>query len=212
MTIRTETSADYAAVEALTREAFWNVHVPGCDEHYLVHIMRAATEFLPALALVAEENGQIVGNIMYSRAAVVSDDGTRHAILTFGPLSVLPACQRRGIGKALMAESFRRAETLGFPAVAIYGDPENYKTSGFVCCKQFGIHCGDGTFPVALLVRELKPRTLDGISGGVQIPSFYELDAAAATAFDAQFPPKERRENTPSQLRFQSLVGALAEE
>ena len=212
MTIRLENPADHRAVELLTREAFWNVYVAGCDEHYLVHIMRSATEFLPALALVAEEDGQIVGNIMYSRAAVVRDDGTRHEILTFGPLSVLPACQRRGIGKALMAESFRRAEALGYTAVAIYGDPENYETSGFACCKQFGIHRGDGKFPVALLVRELKPCALDGISGGLQIPSFYELNPAAATAFDAQFPPKERLENTSSQLRFQSLVGALAEE
>jgi Predicted acetyltransferase len=119
MTIRTETPADYAAVELLTREAFWNVHVPGCDEHYLVRIMRSAPEFLPALALVAERDGQIVGNIMYSKSAVVGDDGRRTETLTFGPLSVLPAYQRQGIGKALMAESFRIAEALGYPAVLI---------------------------------------------------------------------------------------------
>ena len=212
MTIRAEVPADYVAVEALTREAFWNNYTPGCDEHYLVHMMRFAPEFLPALALVAEEDGRIVGSIMYSKAAVVDINGTRHEILTFGPLSVLPAYQRRGIGKALMAESFRLAEAMDYIAVAIYGNPENHKTSGFACCKQFGIHRGDGRFPAALLVRELKPHALDGISGGFEIAPFYELDSAAATAFDAKFPSKERLENTPSQLQFQSLVGALAEE
>ena len=212
MTIRIETPADYTAVELLTRESFWNVHVPGCDEHYLVRIMRSAPEFLPALALVAERDGQIVGNIMYSKSAIVSDDGRRTETLTFGPLSVLPACQRQGIGKALMAESFCIAEALGYPAVLIYGDPENYKSSGFACCKHFGIHAGDGSFPVALLVRALRPNALDGISGGLQTADFYELDPAAAAAFESQFPPKERLEGLPSQLRFQSLLGAVAED
>jgi len=210
--IRAETPADYPAVEQLTREAFWNVHVPGCDEHYLVHIMRSASEFLPALALVAELEGQIVGNIMYSESAIVSDDGARHKTLTFGPLSVLPAHQRQGIGKALMAESFRLAKALDYAAVVIYGDPENYKTSGFVCCKHFGIHAGDGKFPVALLVREQIPNALSGIAGGFQEADFYEIDSASAADFEAQFPPKERLEGLPSQLRFQSLLGALAED
>ena len=35
--IRLETPADYRAVEELTREAFWNQYVPGCNEHYFVH-------------------------------------------------------------------------------------------------------------------------------------------------------------------------------
>ena len=39
-TIRRERPADYAAVEQLTREAFWNVYRPGCMEHYVVHVLR----------------------------------------------------------------------------------------------------------------------------------------------------------------------------
>ena len=35
ITIRNEMPADYAAVEALTREAFYNMYMPGCVEHYL---------------------------------------------------------------------------------------------------------------------------------------------------------------------------------
>jgi len=38
--IRLETEKDYRPVEELTREAFWNVHVPGCCEHYLIHTLR----------------------------------------------------------------------------------------------------------------------------------------------------------------------------
>jgi hypothetical protein len=61
-------------------------------------------------------------------------------------------------------------------------------------------------------VRALRPNALDGISGGLQTADFYELDPAAAAAFETQFPPKERLEGLPSQLRFQSLLGALAED
>ena len=64
--IRQERQEDYAAVEAMTREAFWNHHVPGCNEHYLAHVLRKHPDFIPQLDLVAERNGQIVGNIMLS--------------------------------------------------------------------------------------------------------------------------------------------------
>ncbi len=53
LTIRFEKKSDERKVEELTREAFWNHHVPGCDEHYLVHIMRSAPDFIPELDFVA---------------------------------------------------------------------------------------------------------------------------------------------------------------
>ena len=51
--IRRETEADYAAAEHMTREAFWNVNVPGCNEHYYLHCMRSHRDYLPALCFVA---------------------------------------------------------------------------------------------------------------------------------------------------------------
>lgn len=62
--IRLETPIDYEIVENLTREAFWNVHVPGCDEHYLAHILRDHEDFIPELDFVLEVAGKIIGNIM----------------------------------------------------------------------------------------------------------------------------------------------------
>ncbi len=38
--IRNERESDFREVENLIREAFWNLNVPGCDEHYLAHILR----------------------------------------------------------------------------------------------------------------------------------------------------------------------------
>ena len=48
--IRPETPADYHEAEALTRRAFWNLHVPGCNEHYLVHRLRRDCAFVPELS------------------------------------------------------------------------------------------------------------------------------------------------------------------
>ena len=97
--IRLKTPRDYRAVESLTREAFWNQNVPGCDEHYLVHTMRSHADFIPELAFVLEKDGEIVGNIMYTKGRLV--DGQRHErpCLTFGPISVAPAHQRKSYGR-----------------------------------------------------------------------------------------------------------------
>ena len=85
MIIRRETPADYRAVEHLTREAFWNVYRPGCTEHYVVHVLRRDTAFVPELDLVMERDGELVGHVMYMRAKIVADDGReipiRHILL-----------------------------------------------------------------------------------------------------------------------------------
>ena len=99
LTIRNERPEDYAAVEELTRRAFYNVYVPGCTEHYLVHIMRGHRDFLPELDFVAELDGRLIGNIMYTRSWLTDGDGNRREVLTFGPVSILPECQRKGYGK-----------------------------------------------------------------------------------------------------------------
>ena len=101
--IRNETENDYRVVEEVTREAFWNLYFPGCDEHYLVHKMRNHPDFLKEFDFVAEYDGKIVGNIMYTRAWLVDEPGKEMEIVSFGPISVLPAYQRKGIGSALIS-------------------------------------------------------------------------------------------------------------
>lgn len=66
LNIRNERESDYKKVEDITRKAFYNVYVPGCMEHYLVHIMRGHEDFIPELDFVIEVDGQTVGNIMYT--------------------------------------------------------------------------------------------------------------------------------------------------
>lgn len=201
MIIRNERPEDHRAVEALTKRAFWNVNVPGCDEHYIVHQMRSHPDFLPELALVAEEDGRIVGNVMYTKAWLEAADGVRKEILTFGPLSVLPECQRQGVGKALLEESFRRAVAMGYEAVVIFGNPENYFSRGFVSCKRFNIHLDGGIFPVALLAKELRVGALSGSDWTFIESDVCIVDSAEAEVFDRYFEPMEKA-HRPSQELF----------
>ena len=84
--IRNETESDYQIVEDIARKAFYNIYVPGCTEHYLVHVMRCHKDFIPELDFVIELDGQVIGNIMYTRAKLVDEAGPKKEILTFGPV------------------------------------------------------------------------------------------------------------------------------
>ena len=103
--IRRERPGDYAAVENLTREAFWNVYRPGCTEHYVLHVLRGDPAFVPELDLVMEKSGQLIGHVMYMRAAIQTDGGRELAVMTFGPISIQPDFQRQGFGKLLLEYS-----------------------------------------------------------------------------------------------------------
>jgi putative acetyltransferase len=203
--LRRETPADYRTVENLTREAFWNMNVPGCDEHYLAHVLRESPDFIPELDLVAELNGEITGNIMYARSIVRSDMGVEHAVLTFGPLSVLPQRQNLGIGGMLIRRTLELAGEMGFTSVLIYGDPEYYRRFGFQSGEHDRIRTSDGLYSPALQAIELVPGGLDGISGRFHESPAYHLDPEAAAVFEAAFPPKPKLE-TPSQRRFLELL------
>jgi predicted N-acetyltransferase YhbS len=201
-----EEPKDYRAVEEITREAFWNLHVPGCDEHLLAHNLRGCAAFVPELDFVAEAGGEIAGNIMYCRAKVAEDNGCERDVLTFGPVSVMPRLQKRGIGAALIRHSLKAAAGMGFTAVLIYGDPGYYCRFGFKPAEVFGIRTSEGRFHPALQALELAPGALCGAAGRFFEGEAYHVDPAELEAFDSTFPPKEKLV-TESQRRFAALAG-----
>ena len=201
--IRIETPNDYRAVEDLTREAFWNQNVPGCDEHYLVHTMRDHIDFISELAFVLELDGEIIGNIMYTKSKLIDKNGNVKPCLTFGPISVAPEHQRKGYGKMLIEHSFTAAAEIGYDVIVIFGNPDNYVARGFKSSRKYNVCLEGGCFPAALLVKELHDGVLDGRLWYFHESSFGEAcaDEDAVTAFDATFPPKEKHWQ-PSQEEF----------
>ena len=202
ITIRREKNEEQRTVEVLTRQAFWNVYGPGCTEHYVVHILRKHEDFIPELDLVAEAaDGRIVGNVMYTKARLIDENGNEAVILTFGPISVHPDFQRRGISRLLLEYSFEEARRLGYHAVVIFGDPDNYVSRGFKSCSRYHVCAQDGSYPAAMLVLELIPGLLDGRKWFYQESPAYTFDPAAAEQFDRQFDPL-KKEYRPSQESF----------
>ena len=92
--IRLEQPEDYQEVETMTRDAFWNKYRPGCMEHYVLHAFRDRSEFVAALDYVVEDQGQIVGHIMYVETVLELDGGGTLPILVFGPVSVRSGRER----------------------------------------------------------------------------------------------------------------------
>lgn len=191
--IRNESAADHAAVEAMTRKAFYNLYVPGCFEHYLVHVMRSHADFIPELDFVAELDGRVIGNIMYTKATLTDEAGSVKEILTFGPICVAADYQRMGYGKQLIEHSFVKAVEMGYDTVVIFGDPANYVGRGFVSCKRHNIYTADGSQPAAMMVKELQSGVLDGRKWFYRDSPVMQIDPDEAERYDATLEPMQKR-------------------
>ncbi|EKQ54721.1 MULTISPECIES: N-acetyltransferase [unclassified Clostridium] len=204
--LRLEKPEDYKAVENLTREAFWNVYVPGCSEHYLIHNIRNSDAFIKQLDIVAEIDDRIVGNIVYTNAKILGDDGNSYNVVCFGPISILPEFQGRGIGGMLIRHTKNLAQKLGYRAILIYGDPEYYSRYGFAPAETYGIGTADNMYAVPLQACELYSGALKNCKGRFYEDKVYEIDEAKAAEFDKCFPKKDKQSKLPSQERFNKLV------
>jgi len=199
--IRNEKNTDYRKVEEITRKSFYNLYIPGCSEHYLVHMMRSHKDFVPELDFVIEDDEEVIGNIMYTKARLVDETGKEKEILTFGPVSILPEYQRLGYGKMLIEHSFKQAVLLGYDVIVIFGNPNNYVGRGFKSCKKFNICLENGTYPAAMMVKELRLDALDGRKWKYFDSPVMQIDEEEAQRFDEGFEKMEKKYQ-PSQEEF----------
>jgi putative acetyltransferase len=206
--IRNENENDYRIVEELVRDAFWNLYVPGCNEHFILHNIRNSRDFIRGLDLIAEKEGRIVGQIVYTRGMIKNTRGLEKEVITFGPVSVLPAFQKQGIGSALINHSLSVARLMGFPAICVYGDPRYYSRFGFRCAEKYEIKTADDKFAVALLALELQPGALGKMPGRFIESAAFGVDENRFAEFDATFPFKEKAE-TDSQRDFRLLASLI---
>jgi predicted N-acetyltransferase YhbS len=193
ITLRVEKEKDFRTVENLTREAFWNVYRPGCSEHFILHRLRNSPAFIKELDFVAELDGKIVGNIVYSKGIVVDKTDTRHEVIGFGPLSVLPAYQRQGIGSKLIEHTVEIAKEMGFKAIIIFGDPSYYHRFGFENAAKFNIQTAEGENLEPFMVKELYAESLQGITGRFFENSAFNVNEEEFELFDKDFPVKEKK-------------------
>lgn len=197
ISLRHEEPADYQTTNTLTRRAFWNKYAPGCNEHYLLHLLRGDASYLPSLSLVAEKEGRVIGGIWYALGQVRGEKTAD--IPLFGPVTVEPGLQGQGVGSLLIEQSLSLAAKAGYPGVIIFGDPGYYARFGFVPCGQHGITTAEGGNFDAFMVKELRPGAMRGITGAFHPPSVCDVAPGEAAAFDARYPYREKLK-LPGQL------------
>ena len=200
--IRLERKEEHREIENLVRESFWNVYRPGCLEHYVLHTLRDDEAFVPELDFVMEKDGRPIGQNVFVKAKIQSDDGREIPIITMGPICITPELKRKGYGKKLLDYSLEKAAEMGFGAVCFEGNIDFYGKSGFTFASKFGIRyhgLPEGADSSFFVCRELIPGYLDGITGEYATPQGYFVDEAAAEEFDKAFPHKEKLK-LPGQL------------
>lgn len=198
MNIRLERPDDYREVENLTREAFWNVYRPGCSEHYVLKMYRNNPDFIPELDFVLEEDGKIIGHIMFSKAEITCDNGSKLPAWTFGPISIHPDYKRKGYGLKLLQHSLDKAKEIGIGVLCMEGNIDFYKHAGFDLASKLKIHYHaepkESEVPY-FLAQELIPGYLNGIEGTYRPPKGYFVaddNPEDFQAYESTFPKKEK--------------------
>ena len=134
MNIRKEKIEDYDSIYAVVKTAFGSAEHADGNEQDFVTALRKGTNYIPELALVAEEKGKIIGHIMFTRAKIRKTN-----ILALAPLSVLPDFQRKGVGTALIMEGHKIAKDLGYGYSVVLGSEAYYSRVGYVPADTLGI-------------------------------------------------------------------------
>jgi putative acetyltransferase len=126
ITIRNETDDDVNAITEVTVAAFETLEISSHTEQFIIAALRTAKAL--TVSLVAEIDGRVIAHIAFSPVTI--SDGTR-GWYGLGPVSVLPAHQRQGIGKALIREGLSRLKDMNAQGCCLVGHPDYYRKFGF---------------------------------------------------------------------------------
>ncbi len=157
--IRAEQHGDREAIFALNNSAF---DTP--SEANLVDSLR--TQATPIISLVAEQDGEVIGHILFSPVTLVGHSDI--TILGLGPMAVAPEHQHQGIGSALVQAGLEHCRELGVEAVVVLGHPTYYPRFGFVPASRFAIDSEYDAPDEAFMALELKAGRLSGTPGRVK--------------------------------------------
>lgn len=168
MKIRPEQPGDKAHIRHIHQQAFG-----GDSEADLVDQLRNTD--LTLISLVAEEQAQLVGHILFSPVTLVGP-GSVPPIAGLAPMAVLPQWQKRGVGSLLITTGLDYCAKAGYVAVVVLGHPAYYPRFGFVPASRFHIKSEYDVPDEVFMLKELQPSALQGFSGTIQYhPAFQQV-------------------------------------
>jgi putative acetyltransferase len=158
--IRHERSEDANAIRFVLEQAFGE-----SNEADLVERLRHRGAF--TLSLVAVQENEVVGHILFSPVTIESAGSSFNAI-GLGPMAVLPPYQRKGIGSQLVRIGLEQCRQAGHEIVLVVGHPEYYPRFGFTPAKQRGIRCEFDVPDDVFMVLDLREGAVGGRGGIVK--------------------------------------------
>lgn len=163
MKIRQEQKSDYKKVYEINKQAFGQE-----TESILVEKVRSGENFVPELSLVAEQDDEIVGHILFSKIKIIGE--AEYESLSLAPMAVLPKFQRQGVGGELITAGLAIAKKLGFESVIVVGHNEYYPRFGFKKASLWDLKCPFEVPDEAFMAIELVEDSLKDKAGSVQFP------------------------------------------
>jgi len=190
--IRRTDKNNFLLTENITREAFWNIYKPGCDEHLVLHHVRNSQSYIAELDLVAVSENEIIGHVISTKANVIDVQNHKHEVLCVGPISVVPDLQKKGVGSKLMLQSIQVAKNLGYKAMILFGDPEYYHRFGFINAGNYSIITKEGENFEPFMALELQRGGLENVKGRFFEDAAFVTNPEELIEYEKQFPYKEK--------------------
>ena len=167
LSVRREVAKDIDSIRYVNEQAFGQK-----EEAELIDKLRNRSAV--TLYLVAVQEDQIVGHILFSPVIIESECASFEAI-TLAPMAVLPTYQRKGVGSKLVRAGLEECRRLGHEIIVVLGHPDYYPRFGFVLAKPIGIDCEFEAPEEAWMILELREGALAGRRGIVKFqPEFNE--------------------------------------
>lgn len=168
ITLRKETEKDYPEIIRVNDRAFGRK-----AEGKLVNTLRNTDNYISELSIIAENEGQVIGHILFYPVQIHNGDD-RHTSLELAPMSVLPEFQKKSIGKLLVIYALQVAKDLGHKSVMVLGHPSYYPRFGFETASKWKIKSPFPAPDEAFMAIELERGSLDKVSGTVEFPEAFD--------------------------------------
>lgn len=182
--IRPETHKDFKDIVSLDLESFrrGTTYSDGTDIVALNEEIRDSEYYIPELSFVAELDGKIVGQFMFSKFPLSrTKDGDYYPmdetkLVLLAPVAVHPDHFKQGVGTAMLTQGIEAVRNAGYRGIFVEGDFNYYGRFGFGTSADFGLYATSGfplTEPRCMMFQECHPGSFTGYTGYICYNMYY---------------------------------------